>query len=193
MKKILFGLIATVMLSFAGNAQDLSKLSQDVDFKNYIVNEYNFNNNVSDINLLNELNLDSKLSKDELSSFYKLFSTTENSYNKYLFSQSAIMNTLEKKYSFSKYSKKELDGILTPVITEIYTNLNSSLTERRNCRGVYIASLALNASVAYGAHMACLGADVTVIGGIACHSAVAIGQAAANYIALEDYRDCMAN
>lgn len=55
------------------------------------------------------------------------------------------------------------------------------MAEKRNCKGVYGATLALNASIVYGAHVACLPADATVLGGIACHGAVVVGQTAANY------------
>ena len=62
---------------------------------------------------------------------------------------------------------------------------------KRNCKGVYIASLALIASTAYAAHLGCLSLDPTIIGGALCHSAAVIGQVAANYIASEDYNDCL--
>jgi len=96
----------------------------------------------------------------------------------------------------SKYSQEELNKIFTPYIQSILLENDSELgvdpaLGKRNCRGVYIATLTLNASIAYGAHIACLGADLTVVGGVLCHGSVAAGQAAANYIAYEDYLDCL--
>lgn len=192
MKKLIFGFIATVMITGLSFGQNISDLSKDPDFISYIENEYYFVSKAKNNDLLKKINNDKTLTKDELSGFYELFTTNEKEYNTFVISQNSMLNSLEKKYYLSKYSQKELNTILEPFIEQILSTTITITTEKRNCRGVFIAQLALNASVAYGAHMGCLGADVTVVAGILCHGAVCVGQAAANYIAGADYQDCLA-
>jgi hypothetical protein len=60
-------------------------------------------------------------------------------------------------------------------------------------RYIYPLIRALIASKAYAVHLGCLSLDPTIIGGALCHSAAVIGQVAANYIASEDYIDCLEN
>lgn len=192
MQKILFGLIATVMFTGLSFGQKISDLNKDPNFISYTKNEYYFVSKAKNNDLLKKINEDKILTKEELPLFYELFSTNENEYNTFVMSQNSILNSLEKKYNLSKYPQEELNTILVPLIEEILSTTITTTAEKRNCKGVYIATLALNASVAYGAHTACLGADVTVVAGILCHGAVFVGQAAANYIAGEDYQDCLA-
>jgi hypothetical protein len=127
---------------------------------------------------------------DKQNKFYAVFNTSETEFHNYVETQRELKNYIEETYHLG-----DLDGgvraeILTPVMEIVHPEIVESFSD---CRGVYIAKLALNASVAYGAHVACLTADVTVIVGALCHSAVLVGQAAANYIALDEYRTCIKN
>jgi hypothetical protein len=191
MKKLFFGLIATVGVVFIGNAQDIKEISSDEDLINYVKNEYVFSSQAKDYNTLQRLNEDKVISKDELLDFYSVFNTTEKKFSDYINSQNYLLNKIEKKYDLSKRSRDELTMILEPIVANVVVQSNSNQTLSRNCLGVYVAQLALNASIAYGAHVACLGADITFFAGVLCHGAVAIGQAAANYIAQEEYFDCV--
>lgn len=194
MKKIFFCIVTLVTFVSNGNAQDLSLLKDDLNFKNYFENEIKFNSNFDskNINLLLEINKDGILKETELQDFYKLFSTNEEEFNLYQKNQKENMDALEKKYNLSKYSQKELDEILIPILNNVYSQTYPSLVERKNCRARYLAELSLAASVAYGAHMAC---NAAVFGGplafYACHGAVTVGQTAASYIALDNYYDCI--
>ena len=190
MRKFILGLAATVMFGVFSFGQDITNLAKDKDFINYVNNEINFIEKGTDIVLLNEIWNDKKLDENELPKFYKLFSTNEIQYNNFIKSQNILLNSFISRYKLEKLSNDELIKVFTPYIKELKYSNNSDNTFSRNCRGVYLAQLTLNASVAVGAHFACGALDVTVVAGALCHGAVYAGQIAANYIALEDYRDC---
>lgn len=122
--------------------------------------------------------------------FYTSFNTTEVDFHQYIENQRTLMKYIEENYQLSSMENGVRAELLAPVIEQV----NSDFAEvTSDCRGVYIAKLALNASVAYGAHVACLTADVTVVAGALCHSAVLVGQTAANYIALDEFKTCIKN
>lgn len=193
MKKLFFSLIATVFFSIIGVAQDLSKLSEDLKFISYVENQIKFNSrfNFLDINTLKEIIKDSNVSETELKIFYKLLSTDEISYKNYIDLQKEIMVDLNSKYGLNKLNGDELKNVLNNSYITYYSN-NSSLTERKNCRSRYLAEIALAGSIAYGAHLACNGAALAgPLAYYGCHAAVAAGQLAASYIALDNYQECM--
>jgi hypothetical protein len=180
------------MFSVMSFAQDLQKITNDKDFINYINNNNNFIKKANNKELVYDLWADKKISEDELPKFYDLFSTNEVQFQKFTKEQDYLLNIILDRYKLKNYSNTDLIKIINPYINEVYNlDTNSSTTEKRNCTGVYHAQLIFNASVAVGASIACGAADLTIIGGILCHSAVLAGQVAANYIALEDYKDCV--
>lgn len=121
--------------------------------------------------------------------FYSALNTNEAEYHQYIETQRSLSTYIEEAYHLNELDTEVRAEILLPIIAEIYPEVIAETNS--DCKGVYFAKLALNASVAYGAHVACLVADVTVIVGALCHSAVLVGQIAANYIALDEYKTCI--
>lgn len=186
MKKLLFGLVATVMLSVAGNAQDLSKLSQDVNFKLYLKNQFEFTKKATDINKLKELLSDSKIDKSEINAFYKAFSTNEENFSTYIKVQNNLYTSLNDEYNLDEVSQE----VLIPIIEEVYIKDLLPVLES-TCRERYIRAITTAAAFAVIEHAGCIALDPTVLGGILCHGAVALIQWNAGQDALDAYHACI--
>ncbi|MDR6920202.1 hypothetical protein [Chryseobacterium sp. 2987] len=167
----------------------LDSFTSDEKVIGFFKNEKNFMEkaqNSEDVFALDaEETLDDKQDK-----FYTVFNTSETEFHNYVQTQRQLIHYIEEEYHLSELEGAVRAELITQVIEQIYPEISVTFSD---CRGVYIAKLALNASVAYGAHVACLTADVTIVVGALCHSAVLVGQAAANYIALDEYRTCVKN
>jgi len=188
MKKLLFGLIVTVLFSMPLFSQDINRLSKDANFLSLVRNEDEFIKKATDKELLKVIYADKKLNDDELSTFYKVFSTNEKDFYEYIKTQNELYNILNTKYNFEKYSKIELQTIFSVQIEEIYM---STSTSRSNCYRRYLNAIAINASAAALGHTACLSVDWTGIGAAVCHGSVFVAHIAANDNAYLDYKDCL--
>lgn len=191
MKKIFFGLIATMLLSITGSAQDINNLNKDLDFISYVNDDANFIKNYN-IEILKNINIDNFNNGKEWSLFYNAFSTNEKDYTDFVKRQDIKLKKVNEIYNFKSYNKEELQKILELEISEIL-NLNVGVESKKDCKRVYQNDLLQNAAVATGAHIACLTADITFFLGIVCHGAVAVGHAAANDNATIRYNECLGN
>ena len=190
MKNLLFGLIATIVFGFAGNAQSLGDIGADKDLVKYLRAEYTFLKKCNNPELVKKINADGVVEESERSEFYSAFNTNENDYRAFISSQRALMNGLETKYSLSRFSAVELSEILEPELTIIYEPV--IVTLGTTCASRYFAGLVVAAGGAYAGHMACMPAHATILGGLLCHAVVLAVQAAANHLILGEYEDCMA-
>ena len=187
MKKLLFGLIATVMLSVTGNAQNVAGLSNDINFKNYIKNEAAFLEKATDTNLAQQILSDSKVDENEMPKFYNLFSTNENNYLIFLRSQVTLLNLLEERYSLSRIPKAEL----AVVIEKEIENINFEITKLSpDCRKTYQLEMAAAYATAVVEHLGCVALDLTVIAGVICHGGVSVIHYAATQEALDNFKEC---
>jgi hypothetical protein len=191
MKNLLFGVIATVLFSFIGNAQDINDLNMDVDFISYVNDDLNFIEN-HNVEILKKINIDNFNNGTEWSLFYTAFSTNEQNYTYFTEQQNLKLKKVSEIYNFKSFTKEALQKILELEMTEIL-NFNDEVESKKNCKRVYQNTLMINASVAVGAHIACLSADLTIVLGLICHGAVAVGHAAANDNASMSYQECLSN
>lgn len=187
MKKILLGLVATVMLSVAGNAQDLSKLSQDVNFKLYLKNQFEFTKKATDINKVKELLSDGKIDESEINAFYRAFSTNEANFSTYIKVQNNLYTSLNEVYNLDEVNQ----DVLIPIIEDVYITDLIQVLERSTCRQKYVRAITTAAAAAVIGHGGCIALDPTVLGGILCHGAVAVLQWNAGQDALDAYHECI--
>lgn len=178
------------MLSVTGNAQNVTGLSEDVNFKNYIKNEVIFLEKATDINLANQVLSDSKVDEIEMPKFYTLFSTNKNNYLSFLSGQVTLLNLLEKKYALSKISKAELAAVIEKEIE----NINEETTRRSpDCRKIYKLEMAEAYATAGLGHLGCVALNFSVLGGISCHSLVALNHYVDTQQAMQNFLNCAKN
>jgi hypothetical protein len=187
MKKLVFGLIATVMLSVSSYGQKISDLNQDPNFISYVNNELGFKERAN-LSLLKEI-INVPITKENIDFFYKTYSTNEKEFISFMNAQNLILRDFSDKYNFKSYSENELLIILNTEVTEVL----QSTSKINRCRDKYVNSLGINLCAAIAGHVACGAADITVFLGILCHGAVLTGQHLANQNAYLDYLDCMGN
>lgn len=191
MKKLLFGLLVTVMLSITGNAQDLSKLSQDANFKLFLKNQFEFSKRSTDYNKVKELISDGKVDEGELKDFYRVFSTTESGFSNFIKEQKSLYIILINEYNLDEIPQ----DVLLPIIEEVVIkDLMPVVIEGKNCMAKYLTTIAIAAGVAAAGHHACnLGALAGPVGFFGCHAAVIVVQSGTSYLAQLHYEDCMEN
>ena len=191
MKKLLFGLLATIMLGFAGNSQDVTKLGNDKDFISFINNEYNFISKPTDLSTLKKIFEDNILKEEELTLFYKSYSVSESQYLTYTKSQNLLLNNVKEKYKLTNFSNEELGNIFTNAMSSFYLTNLTNRTDPKSCLRKLRNDLSIAAATAGIGHIGCLSLEVTVLGGVLCHAAVG----AAHYFAIDNaelnYNECM--
>lgn len=133
LKKLVFGLVATITFSLKGNAQDINTLNVDKDFQSYILNEKSFLENATNLDMLEEIYADLELTENEMLKFYLAFGTSKADYEKFLSNQNVLFITISKKYNLPKYNKDELAQVLIPIIESIYSN-NTISSKAKPCR-----------------------------------------------------------
>jgi hypothetical protein len=195
MKKILFGLIATVMFSLNGNAQEINELNKDINFINFLNNEISFIQKEVKKEIISKIYNDKVLSKDELEKFYGVFGINQNDYLNFVKKQNALLIEISKKYEFVNFSDEKLKEILKIEIEEVFNSENNPFykidNDLKNCKRRFVNALTINSSVAIGGHYACVSLDLTGPAGLLCHGAVLLGHMAANDNAYLDYQDCL--
>lgn len=188
MKNLLFGLIAIVLFSFNSNSQNINLLNSDKDFQEYVASELKFTTNTNGEALM-QLTTEGSINETNLSLFYRAFNINANDFVNFTNKQILIYKNISEKYKFKSYSEKELNSILQVEILEVLNSIYAKKPEP--CRDVYINDLQINFATAVGAHIACGTADITVVLGIICHGAVAMGHNAANNNAYINYQNCL--
>ncbi len=188
MKNLLFSLMAIVLFSFNSNSQNINLLNSDKEFQEYVASELKFTSNTND-EALKQLTMEGSINEGNLSVFYRAFNTNANDFVSFTNKQTLTYKNLSEKYKFKSHSEKELNLILQVEVLEVLNVIYSKLPEP--CRDVYINDLQINFATAVGAHIACGTADITVVLGIICHGAVAMGHNAANNNAYINYQNCL--
>ncbi|CCG54340.1 Hypothetical protein precursor [Flavobacterium indicum GPTSA100-9 = DSM 17447] len=186
MKKLLFGFLAIMLFSVSVNAQELTKLNEDIDFVTYLKNHNDFISKTTDFNSLQSLLVDEKIDEKELLSFYTLFQTDEKGFNAFLLNQADLYKRLNLKYSFDKYSEEELKEYFTQEILEI--NNGTAKLAQNDCLTDYNLQIAYNGSVAVVAGYGCLALGPLSPG---CMAAVAAGNVIADIQAYRAYKKCL--
>ncbi|MFN7099588.1 MAG: hypothetical protein ACK4M4_04350 [Flavobacterium sp.] len=192
MKNLLVLIVLCLFSCSTPTEENIESIENSKELKAYLETELKFISQATDKKMLLELASDSELSESDLPKFYELLKTDKASFIEFTKLQNQRAKNIEAKYQISKLSEKDQQALFVSILLDSNETEVNSLVQR-DCKGVYIASLALIASTAYAAHLGCLTLDATIIGGALCHSAAVIGQVAANYIASEDYNDCLEN
>jgi hypothetical protein len=171
-------------------SNDITQLGNDEQFQLFINNEYDLIKNINDKEALNLIYSDNNLTEDELNTFYSITGfDSESSFINYYNSQLELLINLDNKYNFNKYSQEELKVILINALDQFYNN--SLVSKAGPCERKLRNDMVIVAAEAYAAHLACGLADLSVIGGVICHSAVVVWHAASNDNAILDYENCI--
>lgn len=154
---------------------NLEKLQSDIRFKSYLEKNQNFIDNIKDANLVKALAEKENLNEQDLKrlSIAIGFKSYEE-YLEYYESQKSTLIKLENDYKLSSYQISDIEEAIiitnAPVVSGQPNDCVKSCNRTSfNCQGAATAGAAV-------AHIGCLSADVTVIGGIVCHAAVAAVQ-----------------
>ncbi|GGG35035.1 hypothetical protein GCM10011344_39770 [Dokdonia pacifica] len=214
MKKIittLFVLIASILIfSFTVNPKEetsyrsIQELSSDARFIGLLQDQLQLVNKAKDLKTLASYDSKESLSNADINKISTLAGYKSRAdYERALKSKIAVIKSLEKDYNISKYSKSQLNqiGLTTmnsrnfkaalPVIIDdgdVGGNTNECL---ELCADARTACYAVATTAAVAAHIGCGAADVTVILGIACHTAVLAAQAAALHQCDVTYAQCV--
>lgn len=101
-----------------------------------------------------------------------------------MINENGILGQLIKKYNLQAYKQSEITEI---AFEALQTNDFSSKSDKgklmvaaKNCERIRVNCLTIVAATAYGAHVACIAADLAVLPGILCHGAVVVYQVAAS-------------
>lgn len=199
MKKLLFGLVATLLLVFNVKSQDINNLNKDQDFKNYLKNELEFIKK-SDPKLVKQIQ--GVKDENDLNKFFTAFNTNKISYSNHLNKQNQILSTISNRYNFKKYNQNQLFEVISVEILEIINSdeatfhpiqlpIPENTTLGTNCRRRYNNTLTSNFATAVVAHMACAAGYLAVVPGLICHAGVALIHSTADDNAYLDYLDCV--
>ena len=163
-------------------------LSKDPTFILYAESEDNVLEKVKDRNSM--LLLNNNVTEENLSSLVYLagFNDT-NEFTTYYSNQYSLILELKEKYGFDKLSQEELNTILLNSFNSYY-GVNES-AKLGPCERKLRNDLAINATEAFAAHLACGSLDLTVIGGILCHGAVVTWHYYQNDNAILEYENCI--
>ncbi|ESU23068.1 hypothetical protein FLJC2902T_32320 [Flavobacterium limnosediminis JC2902] len=193
MKKLLFSLIATILVSSVSFSQDFDKILNDSDFEAYLIAYDKEVKLPKDYNKIKELMSDDKIDENEIKDIHEYLGY--ESYDAYISNlalQANLLEKLENRYTLSQYTQEELADLFDAGFTMYKMDTIGTIgmagtncgRRLRNCHGLALA-------VAVGAHIACGPADVTIIIGLMCHSAAT----GAHYLMLDncnlDYQDCI--
>lgn len=196
MKKLIFGLIAIVSFNSFSYAQlKLEDLKNDETFKEYGKEEFLVNSRIKkeDLGAIKQSIDDNHLSVEELGKIHTYYGfENHEEYLAYLKRQDERLNKLEKDYLFSKEDKEEVRKAFDDAYFNLYTNEDyqqllgtSGVEERSSCYTGYKRCVTSAAAYAVIEHIGCGVADLTVVIGIICHSAVLT----LHMNAIEDCRD----
>ncbi|WP_322549153.1 hypothetical protein [Flavobacterium psychraquaticum] len=194
MKKVIFGLIATIVLTNFSFGQNIKEIGNDKEFQTYIMQSINLNKNLNKEFLTKTFN-DKQINENEVEYIYKVFNLkSQEEYKAILLNQDKLLTSLKNKYSFEKYTNEELTDYLSNGISVILSKVDGSTgitPGGNNCRRKYRNDVATIGASAVIGHIGCATLDITVFAGIACHSAVVVIQAAAMDNANIELEECL--
>ena len=196
MKKLILSLIALITLPTATFAQDFNTIVKDKIFQDYLKELVAEKNLPKDITTIRAYNADGVISNAESENMYKILGyKTNDEYIASLTRQVGRLKTLEGKYRLSTLSVTNMALLLDQGFTEIRVPLTppgENTTSVDNCARRYNNCVVIVTATAILGHVACIPADVTILGGILCHGAVVAAQYAMLDNCQLDYQDCVA-
>jgi hypothetical protein len=191
MKKVIFGLIATIIIGNFTFAQSIKEIGNDKEFQTYIIQSINLNNNLNK-EYLNKFYNDKQIDENEVEYIYKVFNfKSQEEYKTFLLNQDKLLSSLKIKYSFEKYTNEELSNYFNAGILVVLSNTESYERLNNNCRRKYRNAVATIGASAMLGHIGCATLDLAIIPGIACHSSVLVIQAAAMDNANMELEECL--
>lgn len=201
-KNIPLAVIISLMYMITGCKKDsnnefeklpLTNIHKDPIFKDYIIKTQEQYNLVKDFTLLQKIMLDGKISKTEDETIHSVYGyKNKEEFRSAVKNLSNIKSYLLNKYNFQLYSKSDKKEAILKTLVQINEFKPLQLTNqvslkaysseisskfiaddcekiRRNC----ILSVAAEATIM---HLGCAALDVTILLGIACHSAATLYQ-----------------
>lgn len=162
---------------------DINEIKTDSVFINYINCFVQYVDGINETSNLMPLLSDDELTDDELEIVSKALGFQNfKEYEKYFNEQKKRTVYLENRYRISlinsdTYESLALETIeLNGIISE--RGLRTNVEDKCNCDRKFRNCVTIVTVETLAAHTACFAADLTVIGGIVCHGAAAIYQAA---------------
>ena len=163
----------------------IEELHKDKRLNNYIEKELKIISNIKSPLVVKELTLKNELNKDEIEKLSIAMGFNSSSeYINFYKSQKETLLSIQNDYNFNSQNQNiiEKEILKNYLLEKEFTSrsdvsdcLDSCDRTERNCVGTTMA-----ATIA--GHAGCVATDVTVIGGIVCHGAVALAQ----YFALDE-------
>jgi hypothetical protein len=186
-----FGIVIMLLFGFSAQAQDLSKLSTDENFINFLKDELKFSENAN-MELVDELVGEQKTIEDNLDSYLKAFNTNKSQYIAHLETQRKRIQIINKLFNIESLKTNELSYYTHESILQIaIVHDGVTVSYGNNCGARLALAIAEHTAIAYLAHQACLPLDLFGAPGVGCHLAVAVIQTAAGIGAVLDYNECM--
>lgn len=175
-------------------------------------------NNVTDFDALEAFANDDNLSDSDINQIASLLGYPSTAtYESYLSNQKDIIKELDDDYNLSNYSEAQLTQLSLnalnsnkskagsrsrskskyqtgeiPIIIDVEPTGETNECEDL-CEEVRVACLLEVAAAATAAHIGCGIADITIIAGIACHSAVLVAQVAGSNKCNKEAKKCVAD
>jgi hypothetical protein len=207
MKKIGLTLLITLVTSFSftqvttevtatqdreGIVLPIEGLITDVDFKRYLNNLNALASGVADKEALIEMKIDEEMDDESMEKFAKYCGLkSSKAYSQFVSIQSNLLNILDKRYAFSKYEPKDLQGHLLSAISTIEINDLPPLSD--NCKTIYDNTMLTNTVVYASASTFCHTLDLAIYVAGICHAAAFVQFMTSNNNATNAYNDCLGN
>jgi hypothetical protein len=181
MKKLFFGLIATVVFGNLSFGQDKNFVN-DKDFIEYVKKEFKFYGNVKDKELLKKLSESNIKDWNEESTtlLAKAFGLSDDELQKHILSQNKMLQTLNSRYHIDRLTSEEISDILVANPTNF--DLPQNETQSWGCTALYWGCSAGAFALAVLAEAGCAALDVETLGAArvaGCYGAVVVAFGAA--------------
>ncbi len=186
MKKLFFGLIATLFTINFIYSQSLEELKYDKGFYQLLKTQYEILKKTNDKSSIKKILSDEKIEKSEELVLANAFGFSSfDEYTKVITNQILLTKSIYEKYKLNDYSDNELTPIYEFVIIEL--ELNGNTTQGTNCLRRLNNCTAIAAAAAVGGYYAC---SAVTIGWPICAGAVFIAHIAMQDNCKLDYEEC---
>lgn len=191
-------------------------LSSDARFIGLAQAQVQAMNNATDLDALEVFANDDDLSDSDIDQIASLLGYPSTAaYENYLSNQSEVIKALDDDYNLGNYSQAQLTQLSLDALNSTKSKSGSRSKSKYNtgeipiiidggpigetnecedlCEEVRVACLLEVAAAATAAHIGCGIADITIIAGIACHSAVIVAQIAGSNKCNKEAKKCVAD
>ena len=201
---LFIGLLSSCENEEVDTFEDISQMTKDKIFSDFIEKEYSVINQISDIDQVLKLSQKNEsLSKEELNELsIALGFNNYQEYEDFYLEQKKSLEKLDAKYNYRSYGDEEIQRLIerdlknmesyTLYVEKLFAVDETTLRlKSNNCQElaencVYTANV-----VAFTAHLGCATLDVTIIFGLGCHASVyALHRLQQNKCIL-DYENCI--